>query len=177
MVGHGWSSAGSYLTDPTSPIPSHGAVINNNVVHLSCLKLSQVVHQLPWLALLRVKIAQEFVRVVSKRSHEWHKMQPSCSVTITEDSLGSNKFVFVLCCFTSWHLVSIRTFSVMHDHTSLYTYSTLANHQLRHQARSKMDYLSAWWLQMATLIFLRVCVDTCMYGLTCSLYHPWRRLI
>ena len=27
MVGHGESSAGSYLTDPTSPIPSHCAVI------------------------------------------------------------------------------------------------------------------------------------------------------
>ena len=27
MVGHGGSSAGSYLTDPTSPIPSHWASI------------------------------------------------------------------------------------------------------------------------------------------------------
>ena len=27
MVGHGESSAGSYLTDPTSPIPSHCASI------------------------------------------------------------------------------------------------------------------------------------------------------
>ena len=27
MVGHGGSSAGSYLADPTSPIPSHCAVI------------------------------------------------------------------------------------------------------------------------------------------------------
>ena len=27
MVGHGGSSAGSYLTDPTSPIPSHYASI------------------------------------------------------------------------------------------------------------------------------------------------------
>ena len=27
MVGHGGSSAGSYLADPTSPIPSHSAVI------------------------------------------------------------------------------------------------------------------------------------------------------
>ena len=27
MVGHGGSSAGSYLTDPTSPIPSHCASI------------------------------------------------------------------------------------------------------------------------------------------------------
>ena len=27
MVGYGGSSAGSYLTDPTSPMPSHCAVI------------------------------------------------------------------------------------------------------------------------------------------------------
>ena len=27
MLGHGGSSAGSYLADPTSPIPSHFAVI------------------------------------------------------------------------------------------------------------------------------------------------------
>ena len=27
MVGHGGSSAGSYLADPTSPIPSHCAVV------------------------------------------------------------------------------------------------------------------------------------------------------
>ena len=27
MVGHGGSSAGSYLADPSSPIPSHSAVI------------------------------------------------------------------------------------------------------------------------------------------------------
>ena len=42
MVGHGGSSAGSYLADPTSPIPSHCASIvttstlrvNNYCVHL-----------------------------------------------------------------------------------------------------------------------------------------------
>ena len=27
MVGYGGSSAGSYLANPTSPIPSHGAAI------------------------------------------------------------------------------------------------------------------------------------------------------
>ena len=43
MVGHGGSSAGSYLADPTSPIPSHYAVI--------ILFKSVPVHQLSWLAL------------------------------------------------------------------------------------------------------------------------------
>ena len=43
MVGHGGSSAGSYLADPTSPITSHCAVI--------ILFKSVPVHQLSWLAL------------------------------------------------------------------------------------------------------------------------------
>ena len=47
MVGHGGSSAGSYLADPTSPIPSHCAVI--------ILFKSVPVHQLSWLALKELK--------------------------------------------------------------------------------------------------------------------------
>ena len=43
MVGHGGSSAGSYLADPTSPIPSHYVVI--------ILFKSAPVYQLSWLAL------------------------------------------------------------------------------------------------------------------------------
>ena len=43
MVGHGGSSAGSYLADPTSPIPSHCSVI--------ILFKGVPVHQLSWLAL------------------------------------------------------------------------------------------------------------------------------
>ena len=48
MVGHGGSSAGSYLADPTSPIPSHCAsivatstlrvnIILNDILHVSSL--------------------------------------------------------------------------------------------------------------------------------------------
>ena len=47
MVGHGGSSAGSYFADPTSPIPSHCAVI--------ILFKSVAVHQLSWLALKELK--------------------------------------------------------------------------------------------------------------------------
>ena len=47
MVGHGGNSAGSYLADPTSPIPSHCAVI--------ILFKSVTVHQLSWLALKELK--------------------------------------------------------------------------------------------------------------------------
>ena len=43
MLGHGGSSAGSYLADPTSPIPLHSAVI--------ILFKSVPVHQLSRLAL------------------------------------------------------------------------------------------------------------------------------
>ena len=47
MLGHGGSSAGLYLADPTSPIPSHCAVI--------ILFQSVAVHQLPVTGTLRVK--------------------------------------------------------------------------------------------------------------------------
>ena len=47
MLGHGGRSAGSYLADPTSPIPSHCAVI--------ILFQSVAVHQLSWLALWELK--------------------------------------------------------------------------------------------------------------------------
>ena len=39
MVGHGGSSAGSYLADPTSPIPSHCA----SIVVTSTLKVNVIV--------------------------------------------------------------------------------------------------------------------------------------
>ena len=48
MLGHGGSSAGSYLVDPTSPIPSHCAVI--------ILFQSVSVHQLSWLTLWELSI-------------------------------------------------------------------------------------------------------------------------
>ena len=47
MVGHGGCSAGSYLVNPTSPIPSHCAVV-------IVLFKSVPVHQLSWLALWRI---------------------------------------------------------------------------------------------------------------------------
>ena len=38
MVGHGGSSAGSYLTDPTSPIPSHCAsIVVTSTLRVNCI--------------------------------------------------------------------------------------------------------------------------------------------
>ena len=38
MVGHGGSSAGSYLADPTSPIPSHCAsIVATSTVRVNCI--------------------------------------------------------------------------------------------------------------------------------------------
>ena len=51
MVGHGGSSAGSYLADPTSPIPSHCAsiVVTSTVrVNILCMRLSQCHHITCW---------------------------------------------------------------------------------------------------------------------------------
>ena len=57
----GESSAGSYLADPTFPIPSHCAVI--------ILFQSVPVHQLSRLALLRVKYVFFSISLFSKFSH------------------------------------------------------------------------------------------------------------
>ena len=43
MVGHGGSSAGSYLTDPTSPIPSHCA----SIVGTSTLRVKLTIYLNP----------------------------------------------------------------------------------------------------------------------------------
>ena len=38
MVGHGGSSAGSYLADPTSPIPSHCAsIVVTSTLRVNCI--------------------------------------------------------------------------------------------------------------------------------------------
>ena len=43
MVGHGGSSAGSYLADPTSPIPSHCAsIVATTTVRVKYLALYEV---------------------------------------------------------------------------------------------------------------------------------------
>ena len=49
-------------------------------------------------------------------------------------------------CVVKWHLVSVRTFGVMDDHT----FSKLAHHQIRRQATHKSG-LSAWWLHMINI--------------------------
>ena len=42
MVGHGGSSAGSYLADPTSPIPSHCAsIVMTSTLRVNCMKEQQ----------------------------------------------------------------------------------------------------------------------------------------
>ena len=41
MVGHGGSSAGSYLADPTSPIPSHCA----SIVVTSTVRVTLIIRQ------------------------------------------------------------------------------------------------------------------------------------
>ena len=64
-----------------------------------------------------------------------------------------------LVCCVKWHLVSVRTFSVMYDHT----FSRLANHQIRIQAVNKVGCQPGdciWSLQSSS----GVCVG--MYGLT-----------
>ena len=53
MVGHGGSSAGSYLADPTSPIPSHCAsIVTTNTLRLKMGGHSHIVTHVDDLFLL-----------------------------------------------------------------------------------------------------------------------------
>ena len=105
MVGHGGSSAGSYLADPTSPIPSHCPVI--------ILFKSVPVHQRSWLYSHTLQIWMHFISLVNipvegirlldavclllgKRRHAWQMTpfaavwsQPGvvCSENVTFDPL------------------------------------------------------------------------------------------
>ena len=55
MVGHGGNSAGSYLADPTSPIPSHCA----SIVVTSTLRVNTAVNcKIVWPVDLNVQISQ-----------------------------------------------------------------------------------------------------------------------
>ena len=68
MVGHGGSSAGSYLADPTSPIPSHCIVI--------ILFKSAPVHQLSRLALYELTLgpnANNITAALQNRRYFWFK--------------------------------------------------------------------------------------------------------
>ena len=70
MLGHGGSSAGSYLADPTSPIPLHCTVI--------ILFQSVAVHQLSWLALYEVNIDYKILgKILPQRlANSLHKTVP-----------------------------------------------------------------------------------------------------
>ena len=52
MVGHGGSSAGSYLADPTSPIPSHCASIVATS-SLKSLRLEIIIEKTMWYTEMR----------------------------------------------------------------------------------------------------------------------------
>ena len=81
-----------------------------------------------------------------------------------KDLLFKNWFGLVY--VAKWHLVSVRTFSVMYDHA----FSKLANHQIRHQAAHKVGCQPGdrTWSLFSSSGF-RVGI----YGLTYSLYSPW----
>ena len=57
MVGHGGSSASSYLADPTSPIPSHCAlIVVTSTLRVNCIIIAQTNKDLLCLLLTRVAV-------------------------------------------------------------------------------------------------------------------------
>ena len=72
MVGHGGSSAGSYLADPTSPIPSHCASIvatstlRVKLMFTLCINASEPVGDIK---LLTLSVNREASKHISKDFH------------------------------------------------------------------------------------------------------------
>ena len=79
MLGHGGSSAGSYLADPTSPIPSHCAVItlfqaDKNTWHWRYLGLEGNATQGLWRKVqdpIQIYIGNAFLTVVPNVWMKW----------------------------------------------------------------------------------------------------------
>ena len=69
MVGHGGSSAGSYLADPTSPIPSHCA----SIVVTSTLRVNILECVGTLCALAAIEVKDPYVDVVML---QWKKSCP-----------------------------------------------------------------------------------------------------
>ena len=76
MVGYGGSSAGSYLADPTSPIPSHCAIIilfkkcpSASIVMTSTLRVKKLVFSV---AVAACCVQQRFLRTLLQVVDIWH---------------------------------------------------------------------------------------------------------
>ena len=102
MLGHGGSSAGSYLADPTSPIPSHCAVI---ILFQKCPSASIVAT-----STLRVNYPRGAQTVVIKTSISisltWYKslMQtPQAWTNISIPALGILSVKSRMCPYPSWY--------------------------------------------------------------------------
>ena len=81
MVGHGGSSAGSYLANPTSPIPSHCALI----VATSTLRIND---KNTLKLLLRLYTFQQLNVPVLCYSHQHRKMVEGQGAIVREESMA-----------------------------------------------------------------------------------------
>ena len=73
MVGHGGSSAGSYLADPTSPIPSHCAsIVATSTVRVKSQARSPFIRQRQWQCLLQNQFGDLFSASASKYTVQFY---------------------------------------------------------------------------------------------------------
>ena len=95
MVGHGGSSAGSYLADPTSPIPSHCA----SIVVTSTLRVNNVsVHFTSWGSIPHILIY-----------HIPHNPEPSCHQCNHHDQYWSSSESRTNSIEAKWMLFAYRS--------------------------------------------------------------------
>ena len=116
MVGHGGSTAGSYLADPTSPIPSHCA----SIVATSTLR----VEIRPPFCLLSILF------ITSTNKHNWSLwFPPIChSVCLYKNNLKSYIWIFTKLAVNDHHINCSANKFVNHtsvSHSSIYQYSLI----------------------------------------------------
>ena len=91
MVGHGGSSASSYLTDPTSPIPSHCA----SIVATSTLRVNWVHFLLYAYVCYKQNYTRTASRISAKQSHysigNWEVMAKGNALYIAKVTLQQVK--------------------------------------------------------------------------------------
>ena len=111
-----------------------------------------------------VCVGHHYMRTIQADHHVWRALVHSLVLHAPNSRINGNFFRGINLSIILWHLVQVRTFGIMYDHT----FSKLANHQIRHQAKHKVgcqpgDYI--WSLKSSS----GVCVD--IYELPCSFYH------
>ena len=114
MVGHEGSSAGSYLTDPTSPIPSHCAsIVATSTLRVKFSLYRPFLHSVTWqVCMIKFHFSCLLLQNPCKDFSPLFSMNYSWQVCIHDISPHFSHFLTPFReRWTAWHFISTRTLS------------------------------------------------------------------